>query len=202
MTPHLKQLIQQRLQIDRCIIDGLLTEYNRRTIVFTGVKAAYGWLGNMSAFPIEYNGNLHWTSEHLFQFLRFEKHPHIQALILKNPKPRLVRNPLKGAKRTARDNKKLLNRGAKWDEAEDDIPRMRLCLELKLEQHPKLKMWLLNTRDAELIEDCTARPRESALFWGKVFNEESGTWSGRNVLGTLWMDLRSELQVNPEKRFL
>ena len=97
------------------------------------------------------------------------------------------------AKMKARKNRHHLHRGEEWDEAEEDIARMRLCLELKLQQHPDLKKKLLGTGDAQLIEDCTARPRGSAKFWGAV--HEDGRWVGRNVLGTLWMELRSELPV-------
>ena len=66
---------------------------------------------------------------------------------------------------------------------------MRFCLELKLAQHPVLLRRLLETGDAVIIEDCTARPHGSAQFWGAVF--EDGAWVGRNVMGVLWMELRA-----------
>ena len=39
-------------------------------IAFRRVKDAYGWLGNMSPYPITYMGNAWRTSEALFQALR------------------------------------------------------------------------------------------------------------------------------------
>src|SRR2546422_9612772 len=57
---------------------------------------------------------------------------------------------------------------------------------------PALGDRLLATGDAMLIEDCTARPHGSSQFWGAV--RRDGTWEGRNVLGTLWMELRAERQ--------
>lgn len=95
------------------------------------------------------------------------------------------------AKMIARKNRAKLGRGEQWDEAEIDIDLMRLCLRLKVEQHPYLIPLLLETNSRNLIEDCSARPRESALFWGSV--RDMGYWRGRNVLGNLWMELRADL---------
>lgn len=36
--------------------------------------------------------------------------------------------------------------------------------------------------------------KESARFWGMV--NKNGTWIGENILGKLWMDIRSTLQVH------
>jgi predicted NAD-dependent protein-ADP-ribosyltransferase YbiA (DUF1768 family) len=41
-------------------------------ISFTKTDLPYGWLGNMFAAPITYNGQIWRTSEALFQALRFE----------------------------------------------------------------------------------------------------------------------------------
>lgn len=94
------------------------------------------------------------------------------------------------AKMVAKKYRHLLNRSGEWDEADDDFVRMRLCLKLKLTQHPELIKMLLDTGDAVIIEDCTARPRGSAKFWGAVW--KNGQWVGNNVLGNLWMELREE----------
>lgn len=151
-------------------------------IAFTKVSLPFGWLGNMAPFPLLHDGLAYRTSEALFQCLRFEGRPDVQEAI------RAQRSPM-AAKMIAKKHRALLNRGLTWDEAEDDIARMRLCLELKLAQHPALVDQLLATGEALIIEDCTARPRGSALFWGAV--RRNGQWEGRNVLGTLWMELRS-----------
>jgi ribA/ribD-fused uncharacterized protein len=154
-------------------------------IAFTKVSLPYGWLGNMAPYPIEYEGKRYRTSEALFQCLRFNGHLDVQETI------RAQKSPM-AAKMMARKHRHLFDR-PEWDEAEDDIPRMRRCLELKLAQHPSLVTQLLDTGDALLVEDCTARPRGSARFWAAV--REHDAWSGRNVLGTLWMDLRAEVRA-------
>jgi ribA/ribD-fused uncharacterized protein len=156
-----------------------------RTITITKVRLPYGWMSNMSPHPVEHEGVRYRTSEALFQCLRFQGHPEVQQEIRAQPSPM-------GAKMIARKNRQLLNRSEPWDEDEDDIDRMRLCLKLKLAQHPDLQQALLATGDALIIEDCSKRDRESARFWGAVW--ENGAWVGRNVLGTLWIELREELR--------
>ena len=154
-------------------------------IKITKVKEEYGYLSCMSPHPIFYNNQMYRTCEALFQSLRFEGHPEVQRLIIEQKSPM-------AAKMKARKNKDLLNRGEKWDEADEDLERMKLCLKLKLEQHPELKQMLIDTGKAEILEDCTSHPRESAKFWGIVNN--NGTWEGKNNLGKLWMELREEIK--------
>jgi hypothetical protein len=169
-----------------------MDEKAQKIIAFTKVRLPYGWLGNMSPYPVEYEGKTYRTTEALFQALRFQEYPEVMEEI------RAQKSPM-SAKIVAKKYRHLLNRSGEWDEANDDIERMRLCLKLKLEQHPELVQMLLGTGDALVIEDCTARPGGSAKFWGAVL--ENGEWVGRNVLGNLWMELRGELRkVNPEKK--
>lgn len=159
-------------------------------ITITRVKEESGWLSCMSGYPVTYNGIEYRTCEALFQALRFNGYPAIQKEIIG------CKSPL-AAKMKARRNREKLNRGKMWDEAPSDIPLMKECLELKLEQHPDLKEKLIATGDATIIEDCTTHDRESARFWGAV--KKDGQWIGENVLGKLWMEIREELVKNLNK---
>jgi predicted NAD-dependent protein-ADP-ribosyltransferase YbiA (DUF1768 family) len=104
-----------------------------------------------------------------------------------------------GAKMIARRERALLNRTGIWDYAESDRPLMKECLRLKLEQHPDLQQKLIETADAVIIEDCTTHDREAARIWGAV--RVDGNWVGQNILGQLWMELRSELErINNETK--
>lgn len=152
-------------------------------ITITKVKEDSGWLSCMSAYPVTYQGTQYKTCEALFQALRFTNHPKIQKEILG------CKSPM-GAKMIARRERELLGRGKMWDEAPSDIPLMKECLELKLEQHPELKEKLVETGNAVIIEDCTTHDRESARFWGAV--KKGGKWVGENVFGKLWMEIRDE----------
>ena len=137
----------------------------------------------MAAFPIIYQEVYYRTAEALFQCLRYSAHPDVQRVI------RDQKSPM-GAKQVARENRALLSRGDNWDVDESDVERMRLCLRLKLEQHPILGALLERTGEAALIEDCSFRPVESACFCGVV--RRVGRWHGRNMVGCLWMELRTE----------
>jgi predicted NAD-dependent protein-ADP-ribosyltransferase YbiA (DUF1768 family) len=155
-------------------------------ISFTTVKGSYGWLGNMAPFPLVHQGVRYRTPEALFQCLRFDGAPEIQEKI------RAQASPM-AAKWTARDHAGRLRIPLR-DAA--DLDRMRLCLKLKLEQHPSLLPLIAATVGRTLIEDCTARPADPEIdggtvrhpFWGMARN--CGLWRGNNALGTLWMELR------------
>lgn len=155
-------------------------------ISFTKVKLPYGWLGCMAPFPIVYGGHRFRTSEALFQWLRFDGHPVVQSQIMAQTSPMM-------AKDVARTNSELLRRGTMWDESAPDIELMRLCLRLKLEQHPLLAVLLHGTGNAMLVEDCSTHPWESAEFWGAV--RRGNHWHGENVLACLWMELREGIHV-------
>lgn len=171
-------LLNSRLALIRIIMS---TE-----IRITQVNDQYGWLHCMSAHKVVDNNIIFRTTEALFQWKRFSNYPNVQKEILEQKSPMT-------AKMKARKNRALLNRGVKWDEAPDDIPRMKECLLLKLEQHQDLKQKLLETGDAIIIEDRTTHDRESARFWGSV--KINGKWFGQNVLGKLWMEIRKELKT-------
>jgi ribA/ribD-fused uncharacterized protein len=149
------------------------------TIAFKKVKDAYGWLGNMSPFPIECFGVKWKTTEALFQALRFSD-PSIREHI------RLQASPM-GAKLAAKSRVALMTVKPLSDQ---DIQNMHFCLNLKIEQHSNLRQWLLNTGDEQIVEDVTGRSnRGSALFWGAAKTPE-GDWEGQNNLGILWEKIR------------
>ena len=161
-----------------------MSKKKKREITITIVNNPNGWLSCMSRYPIEYQGQQYRTCEALFQVLRFDGFPNIQNEIRNCPSPMW-------AKMIARRERALLNRTGIWDYAESDRALMKQCLSLKLEQHPDLKMQLISTGDAIIIEDCTTHDREAARIWGAV--KVNDKWEGQNILGQLWMELRSEL---------
>ena len=69
---------------------------------------------------------------------------------------------------------------------------MRQCLKLKIDQHPELQANLLATGDKLIVDDCTARQKGAAFFWGMA--NIRGQWVGDNWLGKLWMELRDKLK--------
>jgi len=161
----------------------------RPVIAFTSVRAPYGWLGNMSPYPltVEALGTCllpgTWrTSEALFQATRFDdasiheeirtcKSPMQVKMIAKQHAARMI----------------VVPRGPQ------DLSCMEQVLRLKLAQHPDLRRQLgkLPT-DALIVENVTTRGvTESNVFWGAALI--NGEWVGENRLGRLWMDLRHAL---------
>jgi hypothetical protein len=61
---------------------------------------------------------------------------------------------------------------------------MRAALQAKFAQHPGLRSFLLQTGDAELIEHT-----KNDSYWA-----DGGDGTGKNRLGQLLMELRTELR--------
>lgn len=149
-------------------------------VSFTKVALPYGWLGNMSPYPIQFNGLTWRTSEALFQALRF-KDQEIQELI------RAEKSPM-GAKMVMKSNVKDI---VVEPHSDKDLLNMKMCLRFKLNQHPNLIKDLIDTGDARIIEDVTKRGNKGGnLFWGAMLVDDE--WVGQNKLGELWMTLREE----------
>ena len=80
-----------------------------------------------------------------------------------------------------RDRKRPLRRD--WEVVKDDI--MREALRAKFTQHEDLRIILLETDDAELVEHT-----KNDSYWA-----DGGDGSGLNMLGKLLMELRDELKT-------
>jgi N-glycosidase YbiA len=148
-------------------------------IAFTKVKLPYGWLSNMSGYSVVYEGAEWRTTEHLFQALRFSD-LEVHEAIRSHKSPMTAKFYAKARK----DQMKVVPM------SEEDVNNMRLCLRLKIGQHPDLFTELLATKEQTIIEDCTKRQHGSGLFWGAA-KQEDGSWKGENMLGKLWMEVRN-----------
>ncbi len=156
-------------------------------IAFTKVSLPFGWMGNMAPYPVTHEGIEYKTTEALFQALRFTKHPEIQEEI------RNQKSPM-AAKMVAKQYKDLLINDGFEILGNKDVENMKLCVQLKLEQHPELAQQLIETGNRLIIEDCTSRPQGSGLFWGAAY--QNNQWVGKNVLGEVLMEARAKLQNN------
>lgn len=153
-------------------------------ISFTKTKLEYGWLGNMFAAPLTYQGQIWRTSEALFQALRFEDVA-IREIIRNDKSPM-------GAKMMAKQ-KEFESKRVVEPMSMEDIDNMRLCLRIKFGQHPDLQEQLLRTGDHIIFEDVSKfKNKASHKFWGAVkINDQL---DGQNMLGKLLMELREELR--------
>lgn len=151
-----------------------------KTIGFTKVALPYGWLGNMSPHPVQFEGQEWRTAEALFQSLRFQD-PEIREEI------RSQKSPM-GAKFVAKKHRSKMQ---VQPLSNQDLENMRRCVRLKLEFNPQLVDLLKETQDLLIYEDVSSRMRGNNLFWGASFQE--GELIGENQLGKIWMQIRSSL---------
>lgn len=131
-------------------------------------------LCNFSSFQVEWRGRLWPTLEHAYQAAHFfETAPDLAEEIYTM---RSAHEAYKIAK--ANGDKAPLG----WHDAKESV-MIDICRH-KLEQHEYVRQKLLETGDALIVEDS---PKDS--FWG--WGPDRG---GRNALGKIWMQLRTELQ--------
>jgi predicted NAD-dependent protein-ADP-ribosyltransferase YbiA (DUF1768 family) len=161
-------------------------EEGQKIIAFTKVELSWGWLGNMSPHPLEWEGKRWPTSEALFQAMRFPEGSPVCELV------RLQKSPM-AAKMVARKHR--AERSIEPQSAAD-VELMHRILRMKVEQHCAAvefrRQWetLLGMGDVLIIEDCILRLRGSGLFWGAALVDPvANRWRGRNCLGELWMKL-------------
>lgn len=151
-------------------------------IAFTKVDLPYGWMANMAPYPVIYNGKRWLTTEALFQAMRFNEED-IKELIRSQTNPMIAKMKAK----------KHRLQYAIEPMSEQDVENMKLCIRLKLEQHPNLKTQLLATGDNYIFENIGKRNRRRDFFWGaKMINSEL---IGNNIMGKIWMEFRDELRI-------
>ena len=146
---------------------------NPNQIRFYRLNEPYGEFSNFSPHPIKLKGQIWPTSEHYFQAQKFAGTRHEEAI-------QQAKSPMIAA-RLGRSREYPLR--ADWESVKDVI--MREALEAKFNQHPVLRSLLVGTGNAELIEHTT-----NDNYWGN-----GGDGSGRNRLGELLMDLRTQFRI-------
>jgi ribA/ribD-fused uncharacterized protein len=137
----------------------------------------YGAFSNLHRRAVVFQGREFPTAEHAYQAGKPRK-PAVREWILSAPSPSLLAMAAHGL--------------YSWDIVEDwssiKFDRMRQVLRAKFTQHEDLRLLLLSTGNAQLIEE------------GRVDNLVNRTWGrvngkGLNMLGVMLMELRAELRV-------
>jgi len=145
-------------------------------IRFYSVSAEHGELSNFAPYPIRLRKKLWPTSEHYFQAQKFADARDQEAI-------RTANTPMLAAT-MGRDRKRKLRRD--WESAKVGV--MRDAVEAKFRQHDELRVLLLGTGDAKLIEHT-----DNDDYWG-----DGGDGSGRNELGRILMAVREVLRKEGE----
>lgn len=142
-----------------------------RVLFYEGKHYMYS---NFSSFAFYMNGALMMTGEHGYQAYKFIHRPDIFAQVV--------------AALSAHDAKKIARAyqadiRPDWYEVNLDV--MDDVVQKKLDQHLYIQSSLIQTREAEMIEDS---PKDS--FWGR-----GSDWNGSNHLGKIWMRKRRNLVI-------
>lgn len=142
----------------------------------------FGAFSNLFRREIVLEGQTYATAEHAYQAGKAAK-AKVREWILSAPSPSLVAMAAHGL--------------YTWDIVPDwsktKFDRMRKVLRTKFSQHEDLRVLLLSTGSARLVE---AGRTDNAVNreWGEVNGK------GKNMLGVLLMEIREELRAAVEKR--
>ncbi len=142
---------------------------------YSNREIPYGVFSNFSAHAFELEGQVWPTTEHYFQAMKFEDEEYREQV-------RAAKAP-KIAAQMGRDRSRPLR--ADWETVKQDV--MRGALRAKFSSHAGLRELLLSTGDEEIIENAPGD-----YYWGA-----GADGSGKNMLGKLLMELRSDLRAQP-----
>lgn len=153
-------------------------------VFFFRTRDAFGELSNMhNGFPLEFGNRVWRSSEALYQALRFPDAPAIHDAINAQTNAFLAKQKAYEFKDKTR---------ADWHEV--NVAIMEQVLRLKLDQHfEKLSAILFQTGTRPIVEKSSKDD-----FWGAM-PDGNGVLIGENVLGTLWMVLREEVNTETFK---
>lgn len=130
-------------------------------------------LSNFSSFQVFVFDRKFPTSEHAYHWAKFPDDIRIGNLILNATSAHAAFKLAESYKDYRRKD---------WDEVKVSV--MREILIEKVKQHPYVFQKLMNTGDRELIENSW---RDDVWGWGP--NKD-----GQNLLGKLWMEIRSHIK--------
>jgi len=166
-------------------------------ITFTTINDEFGWLSNKSNHTITFQDITFPRADHWFICSRFNFDKEIVNEICKTLDPLEAKQLFK---QIIRKNPELLKVRLL---SKEDVKNMEILLQMKIEQHPWMKWHLMCTGNQMIYEDVTkkANVNDSSLFWGAAYICENQDyvdcfWTGENMLGKLWMNLRQSLIAN------
>lgn len=168
---------------DRAAKNPNIRVYNADECVsFRKTNEVYGGLSNMaSGYPIYINDCLIFSSEALYQALRFPHLPEVQKEIIAQKSPMTAKMISKPHRANSRED---------WKKSRINI--MRWVLAVKLAQnYQTFSELLLSTGERDIVESS----RKDA-YWGAILNS-TGQYEGTNALGRLLMELRVKIKSEP-----
>ncbi|RJQ10881.1 MAG: NADAR family protein [Bacillota bacterium] len=148
-------------------------------IRFYRAVGPYGFLSNLYRQPLFFEGRFFRSAEDAYQYGKPRK-TEVADWLVAAPSPHLC----------AAAAHALFAFDVRPDWNQIKLERMRQVLRAKFTQHRELKLSLLQTGDARLIEESA-----TDAFWGI-----GKTRKGKNMLGVLLMEIRQELREEKDGR--
>ena len=155
-------------------------------IRFYRVNRPYGWMSNYSLHAIHLDDREWPTAEHYFQAMKYEDRDHQEVIRQDRDHQEVIRQA-----RTPGEAKRIGHRGRlreDWEGVKDLV--MLQTVAAKFDQHPDLAEKLLETGNADLIEDA---PRD--YYWGC-----GRRGNGKNMLGRILEEVRNALKEKVASR--
>jgi ribA/ribD-fused uncharacterized protein len=167
-----------------------VVEPGQEPVLFLGADEGKGeWrvLSNTHEAPFQVDSITFPTVEHYFQWSKAKQFGDGVAAdkILKTPSAKAVKALGKKVKDFVKED---------WEKTKDGV--MRTALKAKFIQHPDLKTKLLET-GTRSIGEASARDKYWAIGTSAdtAKAKDPSKWPGKNVLGTMLMELRTELKA-------
>jgi ribA/ribD-fused uncharacterized protein len=142
----------------------------------------YGAFSNLFRRPVAFEDSTFATAEHAYQAGKARR-PEVRAWLMAAPSPALLAMAAHGLYQW--------DITPSWSRVKYD--RMRAVLHAKFTQHDDLREILCSTGTARLVESATVDNAVNRL-WGEV----NGV--GKNMLGVLLMELRTQLSTPTKAR--
>ena len=158
---------------------SLLDMSNDKQILFYRVNGEYVFLSNLYKCEIEFEDKIFSSSEAAYQYGK-AKNPEVGNWIISAPKQHLIA--------AAGHGLFAFDIVENWNHIK--VSRMYQVLKAKFTQHSDLKAKLLETENKMLLENS-----KTDAFWGIGKRQ-----NGKNMLGRLLMELRTEFQRSITKR--
>lgn len=141
-------------------------------IFFYSTRETYGCFSNFSAHGITLKEAWWPTSEHYFQAQKFVGTAHEEAI-------RLAPTPKRAAEMGRQRTRPLR---PDWEQVKDDV--MRAAVLQKFLTHADIRAILLSTGEEPIVENAPGD-----WYWGC-----GADGTGKNMLGTILVEVRSELR--------
>jgi ribA/ribD-fused uncharacterized protein len=164
---------------DRSTITRDLSDSRQEIRFYRANEKPYGAFSNLYRCTVVVDGITYPTAEHAYQAAKARTQP-VRDWLLAAPSPALVAMAAHGL--------------YTWDIVPNwsklKVERMQTVLRAKFSQHAELRALLVGTGSARLVEAGTVDNAVNRM-WGEV------NGIGKNTLGKLLMQIRSEFRVAP-----